>query len=101
MFFKNISKFIKILGSKEKKYFLIFSILLFIAALLEFMSIGLIIPFAMLITDSSLILNNSFIKENFSFISILPESTLTVLLLALFCFIFFLKFIFFLILSTF
>ena len=100
MFFKNISKFIKILGSKEKKYFLIFSILLFIAALLEFMSIGLIIPFAMLITDSSLILNNSFIKENFSFISILPESTLTVLLLALFCFIFFLKFIFFIILTT-
>ena len=100
MFFNNIKKFIDILGTKEKNYFLIFSILLFIAAILEFMSIGLIIPFAIVITDSSLILNNSFVKEHFSFINSLSNFHLTSLLLILFCIIYFLKFIFFIILTT-
>ena len=100
MFFKNINKFIQILGSKEKNYFLIFSILLFFAAILEFMSIGLIIPFAIVITDSSLILNNVFVKQHLSFVTGLSNFNLTSLLLVLFCITYFVKFIFFIILTT-
>ena len=100
MFFNNIKKFIDILGTKEKNYFLIFSILLFFAAILEFVSIGLIIPFAIVITDSSLILNNSFVKEHLSFVNSLSNFHLTSLLLILFCIVYFLKFIFFIILTT-
>ena len=100
MFFKNINKFTEILGKKEKNYFLIFSILLFIAAILEFVSIGLIIPFAIVITDSSLILNNIFVREHLSFIVGLSNFHLTILLLFLFYITYFLKFIFFIFLTS-
>ena len=95
MFFKNINKFIQILASKEKNNFFIFSILLFFAAILEFMSIGLIIPFAIVITDSSLILNNVFVKQHLSFVTGLSNFNLTSLLLVLFCITYFVKFIFY------
>ena len=69
------------------------------AALLEFLSIGLVIPFTMLITDSSILLENRIIKEYFPIIKDIKESSLIIILLITFIIVFFLKFLFFIILT--
>ena len=99
MFFQNIKKFLFVLEKRERNYFFIFSFLLVLAALLEFLSIGLVIPFTMLITDSSILLENRIIKEYFPIIKDIKESSLIIILLITFIIVFFLKFLFFIILT--